>query len=177
MSDKKTLDIAFNSEIPVGDDRDRQVCEHCGFVDYQNPKIVVGSVAVWGEKILLCKRAIEPRTGYWTLPAGYLELGETAEDGAIREAWEEARARLEIDQLLAVYSVPQISQVQLMFRARLTSADIAVGPESQEVGLFDWADIPWPDIAFPTVGWALRHYDNVKAKGAFPPFSNPVQGL
>lgn len=167
----------FSSRIPDGDDRERSVCDRCGFVDYQNPKIVVGSVAIWDDKILLCKRAIEPRKGYWTLPAGYLELGESAEEGAIREAWEEARARLRLERLLAVYSVPRISQVQLMFRARLEKPEIAAGPESQSVGLYAWADIPWGDIAFPTVGWALRHWRETKALDDFPPFSNPLDGL
>ncbi len=167
----------FERKIPPGDDKERAVCASCGFVDYQNPKIVVGSVAVWEDKILLCKRAIEPRKGYWTLPAGYLELNETPEDGAVREAWEEACARLQLDRLLAIYSVPRISQVQLMFRARLLSPEIAAGPESQVVGLYDWDDLPWPDLAFPTVGWALRHYRDSMGKNNFPPFSNPVDGL
>lgn len=168
---------SFVTGVPAGDDRERAVCDHCGFVDYRNPKIVVGSVAVSGEKILLCRRAIEPRRGYWTLPAGYLELGETVEDGAKREAFEEARARLEIDRLLAVYSVPRISQVQIMFRARLTDPSIEAGPESEEVGLFAWADIPWPDIAFPTVGWALRHFHESRRLVDFAPFSNPADGV
>ncbi|MEM8772126.1 MAG: NUDIX hydrolase [Pseudomonadota bacterium] len=167
----------FSKKIPPGDDRERSVCDQCGFVDYQNPKIVVGSVAVWEEGVLLCRRAIEPRKGYWTLPAGYLELGESAEEGALREAWEEARARLSLDRLLAVYSVPRISQVQLMFRARLISESISAGPESEEVGIFQRKDIPWQDIAFPTVGWALRHFYETQGRSDFPPFSNPEDGL
>ena len=167
----------FDMKVPEGDDRERAVCAHCGFVDYRNPKIVVGSVALWKDEILLCRRAIEPRQGFWTLPAGYLELGESAEEGARREAWEEARARLALDRLLAVYSVPRISQVQLMFRARLAAPDIAAGPESAEVGLFAWEDIPWADIAFPTVGWALRQWRETKDLADFPPFSNPVDGV
>jgi len=171
------LEPNFEKAVPTGDDRERSVCAACGFVDYMNPKTVVGSVAVWNEKILLCRRAIEPRKGYWTLPAGFLELGETAEDGAIREAWEEARARLSLERLLAVYSVPRISQVQLMYRARLESEDVSAGPESEEVMLAAWDDIPWPDIAFPTVGWALRHYRETLGKNNFAPFSNPIDGL
>ena len=167
----------FAQAIPPGDNMERSVCAACGFVDYQNPKIVTGSVAVWEQKILLCKRAIEPRKGYWTLPAGYMELNETAEEAAIREAWEEACARLEIDRLLAVYSVPRISQVQLMFRARLTTSDIAAGPESEAVALYDWDDLPWADFAFPTVGWALRHYRETMGRDDFAPFSNPKDGL
>jgi 8-oxo-dGTP pyrophosphatase MutT (NUDIX family) len=99
---------------PEGDDRDRHVCPTCGAVHYQNPKIVVGSVCTFGERVLLCRRAIPPRSGFWTIPAGYLEQGETAEEGAMREAWEEARARIELDGLLAVYSVARIDQVQLL---------------------------------------------------------------
>jgi len=167
----------FESTVPPGDDLERNVCARCGFVDYRNPEIVVGSVATRNEKILLCRRAIEPRKGYWTLPAGYLELGETPEEGARREAWEEARARLSLDRVLAIYSVPRISQVQIMFRARLTSPEIAAGPESAEVGLFAWEDLPWGEIAFPTVGWALRHWRETKEEAAFAPFSNPIEGL
>lgn len=177
MAKNYQLEPRFEQIIPDGDDRNRSVCTACGFVNYQNPKVVVGSIATWDKKILLCKRAIEPRKGYWTLPAGYLELGETAEDGAVREAWEEARARLRIERLLAVYSVPRISQVQLMYRAALESPEFSPGPESAEVTLASWDDIPWADIAFPTVGWALRHYREVLGKTDFPPFSNPVEGL
>ncbi len=171
------MEQKFIRTVPPDDDRERSVCASCGFVDYQNPKIVVGSVATFGNKILLCRRAIEPRKGYWTLPAGYLELGETAEEGALREAWEEARARLTLNRLLAVYSVPRISQVQLMFRATLVSPDVSAGPESAAVALFEWDDIPWPDLAFPTVGWALRHFNETRDKNDFPPFSNPEDGV
>ena len=177
MTNQMPLEPRFEEKIPPGDDRERAVCGHCGFVDYKNPKIVVGSVATWEDKILLCKRAIEPRFGFWTLPAGYLELAETVEDGTLREAWEEARARLEIDRMLAVYSIPRISQVQIMFRARLITPEIDAGPESQEVGLFRWDEIPWADIAFPTVGWALRQWRESRQKSDFPPYTNPVDGL
>lgn len=177
MSDETMNSPRFEQRIPQGDDRERAVCTRCGFIDYQNPKIVVGSVALWKTRILLCKRAIEPRKGYWTLPAGYLELNETAEQGALREAWEEARARLKLDRLLAVYSVPRISQVQLMYRAALLSDEVSAGPESEAVGLFEWDDIPWADIAFPTVGWALRQWRDTKDVDAFAPFSNPVDGV
>lgn len=177
MTKSYRLSPNFERSVPPGDDRERSVCAACGFVDYQNPKIVTGSVAVWDRKILLCKRAIEPRKGFWTLPAGYMELGESAEASALREAWEEARARLELDRLLAVYSVPRISQVQLMFRARLVSPDIAAGPESEAVALCAWEDLPWADMAFPTVGWALRHYRETMDRDDFAPFSNPVDGL
>ena len=109
----------FSRRVPDGDNRERLVCDSCGFVSYENPKVVVGSVCTWGERILLCKRAIEPRRGFWTLPAGYLEVREATGVGAAREAWEEALARIEIDALLAVYNIPRISQVQVIYRARL----------------------------------------------------------
>lgn len=142
--------------VPADDDRERHVCGSCGTIHYHNPKVVVGAVCTWGERLLLCRRAIEPRAGFWTIPAGYMELGETAEEGAMREAWEEARARIAIDGLLAVYSVRRIDQVQLLYRARLLDPEVAPGPESLEVRLLGWHEIPWEDLAFPTVHWVLR---------------------
>ncbi|MEM9013626.1 MAG: NUDIX hydrolase [Pseudomonadota bacterium] len=174
MSDSQKLDQTFVQQIPPGDEQTRSVCGHCGFVDYKNPKIVVGSVAVWNDTILLCRRAIEPRRGFWTIPAGYMELNETPEAGAAREAQEEACADIVIDRLLAIYSVPRISQVQLMFRARLASPDVAIGPESLEVQLCKWGDIPWPEMAFPTAVWALKDYWRSRQKTQFPPFTNPA---
>lgn len=163
----------FYLGIPEGDDKERRICRQCDFIDYQNPKIVAGSVVTSDDgRILLCKRAIEPRKGYWTLPAGFMELGETVEQAAMREAVEEACAKIEIQQMLASYSVPRIGQVQIMFTAKLVS-DIAVGPESEEVGLFEWKDIPWSELAFPTVVWALTDFAKVRHEGPFPPFSNP----
>lgn len=162
----------FKLKIPSGDDRIRRVCSHCQFVDYINPKIIAASVATKGDKILLCRRAIDPRKGFWTLPAGFMEQGETVEEAARREAREEANAEIRIDRMLAVYSVPRISQVQIMFRAELVS-DISPGPESLEVELFDWRDIPWSNLAFPTVLWGLTHYAETRSKTVFAPFSNP----
>jgi ADP-ribose pyrophosphatase YjhB (NUDIX family) len=159
----------FSRRIPAGDDRERLVCDSCGFISYENPKIVVGAVAHLGPRILLCRRAIEPRKGYWTLPAGYLELGESPETGAHREAWEEARAEFAIEQLLGVYSITRISQVQLIYRARLLSPEVAAGPESAEVGLFLWDEIPWEDIAFPSVHWALEHFRDTHTDQTFAP--------
>lgn len=147
---------------PDGDDHERHVCPNCGAIHYVNPKIVVGSVCTWGDRLLLCRRAIEPRSGFWTIPAGYMELDETAEEGARREAWEEARARIEIRGLLAVYSVKRINQVQLLYLARLLHDDVAAGPESQEVKLVGWDAIPWDELAFPTVHWVLRRAHEVK---------------
>ena len=177
MSSKQRVPSSFSTMVPEGDDLERSVCDRCDFIDYKNPKIVVGSVATWGDKILLCKRAIEPREGYWTLPAGYMELNETVEEGAIREAYEEARAHLEIERILAVYSIPRISQVQIMFRARLKVPEIAAGLESLEVGLFSWEEIPWVDLAFPSVTWALKQWHEVRGKVDFPPYGNPAEGL
>lgn len=131
-------------------------------IDYKNPKVVVGSVCSWGDRLLLCRRSIEPRSGYWTIPAGYLELGETAEQGAMREAMEEANAQIEIDALLAVYSLARIGQVQLLYRARLLSDDVFAGPESADVALLTWDAIPWDDLAFPSVHWILRHAMSIK---------------
>ncbi len=166
--------------IPPGDDRERLICHDCGFIHYRNPVVVVGAVATWNDKaepsavrILLCRRAIAPQIGLWTLPAGYLELEETTEAGAVREAWEEARAHISIERLLAVYNVPRISQVQTIYQATLTSPDIAPGEESLKVGLFAWADIPWDEIAFPTVRWALRQHRSVIGRADYVPFGNP----
>ncbi len=159
--------------IPEGDNQPRLVCDDCGFINYVNPKVVVGAVAVWEDRVLLCRRAIEPRIGYWTIPAGYLEVNETPSDGALREAREEANAELEINALLAVYSVARISQVQLIYRADLTSPEIRPGTESQEVSLFDWQDIPWDALAFPSVHWALNAFREVCGETAFSPRTNP----
>jgi ADP-ribose pyrophosphatase YjhB (NUDIX family) len=146
----------FVRRIPEGEDRERLVCGDCGFVAYENPKIVVGSVVAEEGRILLCRRAIEPRRGFWTLPAGYMELGETTEEGAKREAWEEARARLELDGVLAIYSIARIGQVQIIYRAHLAEPGFAPGPESLDVRFFAWEEIPWDDLAFPSVHWALK---------------------
>ncbi|WP_279481157.1 NUDIX hydrolase [Aureimonas sp. SK2] len=167
------IEPAFSTRIPADDVLPRRVCDHCGFVAYENPKIVVGSVVRHEGRILLCRRAIEPRRGFWTIPAGYMELNETPEGGAMREAREEAGAVIAIERLLAVYSVPRISQVQLIFRARLASPDVAPGVETLELRFFDWHEIPWDDLAFPSVHWALNHERDAE-EGAPPiPFGNP----
>lgn len=173
MSEIPTPRGPIDRRIPDGDDRDRLVCNDCGFILYENPKIVVGAVVRDGDRFLLCRRAIEPRRGFWTLPAGYLELHETTEEGARREAWEEARARIRLDGLLGLFSIPRISQVQLIYRATLADPAIEPGPESLEVGLFLWNEIPWGDIAFPSVHWSL---DAARAAGSAPitaPVGNP----
>jgi ADP-ribose pyrophosphatase YjhB (NUDIX family) len=159
--------------IPEGDNRERMICAECGYVLYDNPKIVVGSVARSSDRILLVRRSIHPRYGYWTLPAGYLELNESASAGAEREAWEEARARIEIEGLLAIYDIPRISQVQLIYRARLLDEDIQAGQECLEVGLFEWQNIPWNALAFPSVGWALQQDREARATHDFTARINP----
>jgi ADP-ribose pyrophosphatase YjhB (NUDIX family) len=163
----------FERRQPEGDSLTRLVCRDCGFIQYDNPKVVVGSVCRWKEKILLCRRAINPRKEYWTLPAGYMELNETSLEGAKREAWEEARAKIEIERLLAVYNIPRLSQVQLIYAAQLISPDVSAGPESLEVMLVEWADIPWADLAFPSVKWALNHYREGWGKADHPVRANP----
>lgn len=163
----------FVRRVPEGDSVERFVCGDCGHVHYTNPKIVVGSVVTYRNLILLCRRAIEPRRGFWTLPAGYLEENETPEDGARREAREEAQCDIVLEGLLAVYSIPRISQVQLMYRARLDTEQFGAGDESLEVKLFNWDDIPWTEIAFPSARWALEHRHAVGAQSVFAPFSNP----
>lgn len=154
----KHLPKQFSKTRPDGDTHARDVCDRCGFVEYQNPKIVTGSVVVHGGKYLLCRRAIEPRRGFWTIPAGYLELGESPEEGAKREAREEANAALELHELLAVYTVRHLSQVQLIYRASLPDGVFSPGEESLECALFGWDEIPWDALAFPTVHWMLNHH-------------------
>jgi ADP-ribose pyrophosphatase YjhB (NUDIX family) len=144
--------------VPPGDDRERLVCPDCGFIAYENPRVIVGAVCVWEDRFLMCRRAIPPRQGYWTIPAGYLEMGETTAEGARREAWEEATARIEIDGLIGIYEIPRISQVYVVHKARLTTPEIAAGPESHEVTLLAWDDIPWDSIAFPSIQWALERF-------------------
>lgn len=166
-------DPHFIKRVPDGDSLQRSVCGRCGFIDYENPKIVAGSAVLAGDKILMCKRAIEPRKGFWTLPAGFMESGETVEDGAKREAWEEACIDIELDGLLGVYSVPHISQVHVMFRSKLIGDHFAPGPESLEVKLYEWKDIPWTDLAFPSVLWTLDALRMNWGKDSFAPATNP----
>lgn len=145
-------------EIPAGDNRERAVCRACGEIHYQNPNNVVGCLLTHDEKVLLCKRAIEPRKGYWTLPAGFMEMGETSRDGAAREAFEEACAQTGELKLFAIYNLPRISQVYLMYRGILKDGVCSAGEESLEVGLFSEAEIPWDNLAFPIVTEALTRF-------------------
>ncbi len=154
------------------------MCAECGHIAYENPKVVVGSVVVSDGKVLMCRRAIDPRRGFWTLPAGYLELGETVEEGAQREALEEASARIELDGVLGLFSISRIGQVQVIFRARFEGPpSYAAGEESLDVRLFRPDEIPWADIAFPSVHWALHAWARVGQGPLGAPARNPEEDL
>jgi ADP-ribose pyrophosphatase YjhB (NUDIX family) len=155
-------------EIPPGDDRQRGVCHQCGSIHYQNPKLVVGCIPEWSGRILLCRRAIEPCVGKWTLPAGYLENGETVTEGAIREVREEAGARVTELMPYALYSLSFISQIYLLFRASLLDQNWEAGSESLEVRLFDETEIPWDRIAFTVIRKTLKQYFQDRPDGKFP---------
>ncbi|NNM80258.1 MAG: NUDIX hydrolase [Gallionella sp.] len=153
--------------IPAEDSRPRHVCTQCDTIHYENPKLVVGAIPVWEDRVLLCRRAIEPRHGLWTLPGGFMENGESTGQAAIRETLEEAHARVELDELYSMYSLPYINQVHLFFRARLLDLDFAPGIESLEVRLFGEADIPWQELAFRPVRFSLEHFFNERKQGKF----------
>ncbi len=154
-------------KVPDGDNRERHCCVSCGAIHYQNPKLVLGTLPVWGEQVLLCRRAIEPRYGFWTLPAGFMENGETTEEGASRETAEEAGARIQLGALYSVIDVPHVDQVHMFFHARLIDLEFDPGPESLEVRLFDETEIPWEQIAFRTVEQTLRWYFEDRRTGEF----------
>jgi ADP-ribose pyrophosphatase YjhB (NUDIX family) len=157
--------------VPPGDSLPRAVCDACGTIHYVNPKLVLGSIPVWEEagqaRLLLCRRAIEPRYGYWTLPAGFMENDETAGEAAVRETVEEAGARIELLDAFSMISVPRVNQVHVFYRARLLDLDFKPGVETLEVALFEAAKLPWKDIAFRTVGQTLRHWVADRARRAF----------
>jgi ADP-ribose pyrophosphatase YjhB (NUDIX family) len=166
---------SFTKLVPEGDNRPREICDSCGYVAYDNPKIVVGSVVATDGRVLLCRRAIEPRRGYWTLPAGYLEHGETLAEGAAREAHEEAGAEITLDGVLALYNISRIGQVQVMFRAQFAGAvQFAAGIESLDVRLFAWDEIPWDELAFPSVRWALDAWREAGDAPLGAPAHNPA---
>lgn len=146
------------SRVPPGDDRPRHVCDSCGTVFYSNPKIVAGCIPQWQGQLLLCRRAIEPRSGLWTLPAGFMENGESTHQAAARETLEEANARVEMGSLFAYLNIPTINQVYVIFLARLLDLNFSAGAESLEVRLFHEHEIPWEEIAFPSIERALRLY-------------------
>jgi ADP-ribose pyrophosphatase YjhB (NUDIX family) len=153
--------------VPPGDSVPRYVCDACGEIHYQNPKLVVGSLPEWEDRLLLCRRAIEPRYAYWTLPAGYMENAETTGQAALRETLEEAGARVELLQPFSMISVPRVNQVHLFFRARLLDLRFEPGEESLEVALFEEARIPWEELAFRTVAITLKHWCEDRRRGSF----------
>lgn len=180
-SDNPLLPMNFCSDcgqpvslaVPPDDNRLRHVCGHCGTIHYQNPKMVVGSIPLWrdDERVLLCRRAIEPRHGYWTLPAGFMENSETTEEAAARETFEEAGARIELQGLFSLLNVPHVHQVHLFYRAHLLDLDFEAGTESLEVKLFREEEIPWDEIAFPTVSQTLKlFFADLNAHRAGQPF-------
>jgi ADP-ribose pyrophosphatase YjhB (NUDIX family) len=168
---------AVTLRVPHGDNLPRHVCDACGVVHYQNPKIVVGCIPEWEDRILLCKRAIEPRYGLWTLPAGFMENGETVQQGAARETLEEARAEVAVGELYALFNLPHINQVYMLFRAQLGNLDFGPGAESLEVELLREDQIPWGDIAFPVIGESLRLYFQDRAAGRFRLRSGHIERL
>ena len=155
-------------QIPIGDDRERFVCTSCELIHYSNPRVIVGCVPVYEGKVLLCKRAIEPRKNYWTLPAGFMENGETTLQGAARETWEEACARVSNLDLYRIFDVPYINQVYMFYRCDLDNGEYGVGPESLETELYEEQDIPWDQIAFPVVAETLREFFADSPSGEFP---------
>lgn len=158
---------AVEFRCPDDDDRPRHICTACNVIHYQNPNLVIGSIPEWQEKILLCRRAIEPRYGLWTLPGGFMENGESTTGAAIRETLEEANARIEIGDLYSMYSLPHINQVHLLFRATLLDLDFSSGQESLEVRLFREEEIPWNELAFRPVRLSLEHYFADRRRGQF----------
>ena len=154
--------------IPEGDNLPRFICEHCDTIHYQNPKLVVGCLPVWKEQVLLCKRAIEPCYGLWTLPAGFMENQESLEEAALRESHEEANANLEIEGIYSVISLPHINQIYVLYRAKLLDLDFFAGDESLDVQLFNEEDIPWEQIAFKTIETTLKHYFTDRKHNAYP---------
>ncbi len=158
---------AVQKRIPEGDDRPRHICDACGMIFYKNPKLVVGCIPEWEDKILMCRRAIAPQIGKWTLPAGFLESAESVAEGARRETWEEANANVKILEPFALYNLTFVDQIYYIFRARLLSLYFGAGPESQEVMLMKETEIPWDEIAFEVIRRIMRHYFDDRSKGEF----------
>ena len=162
-------------KIPAGDNRERHVCAHCNTIHYQNPNIVAGCLPVWEDKVLLCKRAIEPRHGFWTLPAGFMENNETLEQAATRESIEEANANLEISKLYTVISLPHINQIYMLYLAKLVDLNFSAGPESLDVQLFTEEEIPWNNLAFRTIDFTLKRYFEDRKENNFPLHSSFIE--
>jgi ADP-ribose pyrophosphatase YjhB (NUDIX family) len=154
--------------VPAGDHLPRHVCPGCGYIHYVNPRMIVGCIVAWQDQVLLCRRAIDPRAGFWTVPAGFMENNETAAQGAARETLEEANAHVEIESLYAVLSLPHVSQVYLLFKGQLREPIFGPSPESLEVKLFHQHQIPWDNMAFASVRRALQSYFDDRARDQFP---------
>jgi ADP-ribose pyrophosphatase YjhB (NUDIX family) len=167
---------AITRRVPEGDSRVRDCCDQCGAIHYVNPRPVVGTIPVWNDQVLLCLRAIEPRLGYWTLPAGFMEVGESSADGARRETLEEACARIELGPLFSMIDVPAVEQVHIFYLARLLDLDFAAGAETLEVRLFSERDIPWDRIAFRTVSATLRLFFEDRSKGQYATHTSEIPG-
>ncbi|MCG8317350.1 MAG: NUDIX hydrolase [Pseudomonadales bacterium] len=155
-------------KIPDGDQRERHVCDNCGFIHYLNPRIIAGTLPIYQDKVLLCRRAIEPRKGYWTLPAGFMENGETTQEAALRETWEEAEAKLDLHGLYTLFNLPHINQVYIFFRGEVVKGEFGVGEESLECQFFSETEIPWDNLAFPTIYKTLKHFFQDRANNSFP---------
>ncbi|GAB3053173.1 NUDIX hydrolase [Acinetobacter apis] len=162
---------------PLGDEKLRQVCTHCGNIHYENPKVICGALVVADQKVLLCRRAIEPRYGLWTLPAGYMELSETMAEGAARETLEEADARIDIEQMYCMYDIPRIGQIYALFKAKLRDHQFGAGPETLESRLFEEHEIPWDQLAFPSVKKTLQHYFADRKQAHYPIHLETIDSL
>ena len=162
-------------KIQDDDNRERHVCNNCGHIHYLNPRVIVGCLPVKGDQVLLCKRAIEPRLGYWTLPAGFMENGESCEAGAARETLEETQAIVESSQLQSCVSIPYINQVYMLYLAELGTSSFGPTSESSEVALFSESDIPWDELAFPVMKYALKRYFEDKEEGVFTTHQHVIE--
>lgn len=163
--------------IPEGDSRLRAVCSACKIIHYVNPKMVLGTIPAWGDRVLLCRRAIEPRYGLWTLPAGFMEVEESTANGAMRETMEEAGARIELGSLFSVFDIPHVNQVHLFYLAQLKDLEFAAGPESLEVKLFTEDEIPWNLIAFRTITATLKFYFHDRRQGVMSIHTGDIREL
>lgn len=162
---------ALRTEVPAGDNMERRVCSQCGHVHYINPKVIVGTIPIWQDRVLLCRRNIEPRLGLWTIPAGFLEMGESMAEGALRETIEESRAAVKIRQLHGTYDITRIGQIYVIYLADMLSDHCEPTPESSEVKLFERDQIPWDQLAFKVVNHALRQFFETQRPANGDPFN------
>lgn len=168
---------SVDHRVPEHDDRPRYVCRSCGIIHYQNPRVIVGTLPLVEDRVLLCKRAIEPRKGFWTLPAGFMENGESTEQGAMRETWEEARAKIASAELYCLYDITHINQVYFFYRGEVVEGEFGEGPETLESKLFTEQEIPWSELAFPVVTATLERYFSDRKNRHFPIFQQTVERL